>query len=153
MGVHLVTFQITDAGGNSKSIVIPCPDTATYTEIAAFVLEVDSLIDACISGIITNAQVMMSCPIDGGLNPTPADDMLVIDGGLLGFSATGTAYRSGLYIPTYANSLMGNDKDIPNTGATAALVTALIGGVNIDVSDKFENHLDAFLSGAKVHRK
>lgn len=153
MGVHLVSMKITDAGGNSKSVVFPCPDTATYAEIAAFVLQVDSLVDACISGIIDSAQVTMSCPIDGALNPTPADDMLVSDGGLLGFSATGTAYRSGIYIPTYASALIGNDKDIPNSGATATLITALLGGTNIDVSDKFENQLDAFLSGAKVHRK
>lgn len=153
MGVHLVTMTITDAGGNSKSVVLPVPDTATYAEICSFVLEIDSLVDAVISGIIESAQVTMNCPIDGGLNSTPADDMLVSDGGILGFAVSGSVYRTSIYIPTYAANLMSNDKDIPNSGATASLVTALLGGANADVSDKFENVISAFLSGTKVHRK
>lgn len=153
MGVHLISMKITDAGGKSKSIVFPTPDTATYAEVCAFILEIDSLVDACISGIISSALVSMNCPIDGGLNSTPGDDMLVSDGGLLGFTATGTDYRSGIYIPTVATALMGNDKDIPNSGVMATLITALLGGANIDVSDRYENHLAAFLSGSKVHRK
>jgi len=153
MGVHLISFKISDAAGKSKSIVFPCPDTATYAEVCAFVTQIDSLVDGVISGIIDSASVQMACPIDGGLNATPADDMLVEDGGLLGFSVTGSAYRTGLYIPTYSQSLIGNDKDIPNAGATASLITALLSGTNVDVTDKWENPLAAFLKGTRVHRK
>lgn len=153
MGVHLISFKITDSAGKSKSLVFSTPDTATYAECAAFVLQVDSLVDACISGIVSSASVTMSLPIDGALNSTPADDMLVSDGGLLSFDVTGTAYRDSIFIPTVALALMGNDKDIPNTGDMATLITALLSGTNIDLSNKYEQLYASFLSGTRSHRK
>jgi len=153
MGVHLITFKITDSGGKSKSIVMQCADTETYADIALFVLQVDSLIDTVIDGVITSAQVSMNCPIDGGLNATPVDDMLVSDGALLGFAVTGSAYRDAFYIPTVKLTLMGNDKDVPNASDMATLITALLSGTNIDLTNKHEQVYASFLTGSRVSRK
>ena len=153
MGVHLISWKITDAAGAAKSIVMQCADTETYANIALFVLQVDSLLDAVVDVVITSATVAMNCPIDGGLDETPEDDMLVGDGGVMGFAVTGSAYRTSMFIPTVKLNLIGNDRDIANAGATAALITALLSETNIALTDKHENVLASFLSGTRRSRK
>lgn len=153
MGVHLISFQITDAGGKTRSVVMPTADSETYAAICAFVLEVDSLLDAVIGGYISNASVQMTCPLGAGLATSATADYHVSDGGLLSFGATGTAYRSSIYVPTYDRALIDDNKSIADAGATQALQQAILGGVNVTITDKWENALSSFLGGSGVHRK
>ena len=150
---HLVSFKITDAGSKSKSMVIPVHEDATYTEICAFVLEVDSLLDACLSAVITQASVQMNCPIDGALNDTPAADVFVTDVGLLGFSVTGSTYKHSLAMPGVSESLYDNFKVIADAAPLTAFLTALLGGVNVDVVNLHNEALAAFLGGSLKFRK
>jgi len=146
-------MKITDAAGKSKSIVQFCADSETMANILLYVLQVDSLFDAVVDGVIVSASVMLNAPIDGALDDTPEDDMLVGDGGVLAFSVTGSVYRHSMYIPTVKLALISNNKDIPNADAVAALVTAMLSETNIALTDRYENPLAAFLEGTRVSRK
>lgn len=153
MGVHLLTFTILDSAGKTKSVVVPMADTESITDIQTFVTNHAALLDAVIGGVIQSAQVQYALTLPGGLNATPADDMPVSRGGLFAFSATGTAYRKSIYVPTVLASLISNDGDIPNAGATATWITDLLSGTEISPTDNYENVLASFLSGSRVNRK
>lgn len=153
MGVHLLTFQVTDADGKTKSIVYPMADTESIADLQTFVTNHAALLDAIVDGVLTQASVQYALTLPGGLDATPEDDMLVSTGGLFGFSATGTAYRFGIYVPTVKNALISNSKDIPNAGDTAAWITDLLSGTEVTITNQYENVLAAFLSGLRVNRK
>lgn len=153
MGVHLLSWTITDADGKTKSIVMPMADSEAIADVQTFVTNHAALLDAVVDGVITSAQVQYSLTLPGGLDATPEDDMLVGDGGLFAFSATGTAYRKSIYVPTVKLALISNNKDIANAGAVATWVTDLLSGTEVSLTDNYENVLAAFLSGTRVKRK
>lgn len=153
MPVNLVSFQITDSGGSTRSVVLPCADTETLTDIQSFVTNNASVLDDTIAGIISGASVNMALTLPGGLNATPADDKLVDLGGLLGFDVADSDYRTSIYHPTTLSNLIDNSKNIQNAGAMATWITALLAGTYVDITDKHENSLVSFLSGKRVHRK
>jgi len=153
MGVHLLTFTITDAGGKSKAFVLPMADTEAIADIQAFVTATALAVDDCIGGIISSAQVAYALTLPGGLNATPVDDRLVNQGGLLAFAVTGSDYRTSSYLPTVVDALVGNNRDIENSGDMATLITALLATGSITLTDKHENPLASFLKGTRVNRK
>jgi len=153
MGVHLLTWQDTDVDGKTKSVVMPMADAESVADIQTFVTNHAPLLDACIDGYISQVTVAYAMTLPGGLDVTPEDDMLVSTGGLFSFTATGTAYRKAIYVPTIKNSLISNSKDIPNAGAIATWITDLLSGTEVDITNNFENVLSAFLSGTRVNRK
>lgn len=153
MGVHLLSFQITDADGKTKSVVMPMADTESIADIQTFVTNHAPLLDNVVDGVISQASVQYSLTLPGGLDATPEDDLLVSTGGLFGFSATGTAYRHGIYVPTVKLALISNSKDIANAGDTATWITDLLSGTEVTLTNKFENVLAAFLGGLRVNRK
>lgn len=149
----LVSFRIVGANGAKKSMVIPVSSANTQTEIEAFVAEIDQLLDNCIDGYIDLVTVTKSVAFS--VTGTSAlADRHVDDGGLLSFSATGIDLKYGIYVPTYALSLITDtSKDIANSGATATLTSALLGGANADVVDRNDHALASFLKGTRVTRK
>ena len=153
MGVHLLTYQVTDAAGETKSVVIPMADTEAIADIQTFVTNHTALLDAVVDGVITKATVSYALTLPGGLDATPEADMLVSTGGLFSFTATGTGYRKSIYVPTVKNTLISDSKDIPNAGAVAAWITDLLSGTEVSPTDNYENVLAAFLSGTRVNRK
>jgi len=153
MGVHLLTWQITDVDGKTKSVVMPLADTESVADIQTFVTNHALLLDAVIDGYISQVTVAYAMTLPGGLDVTPEDDMLVSTGGLFSFTATGTAYRKAIYVPTVKNSLISNSKDIANAGAVATWITDVLSGTEVSVTDNYENVLSAFLSGTRVNRK
>jgi len=153
MGVHLLTWQITDADGNTRSIVMPMADTESVADIQTFVTNHAALLDAVVDGVISKASVQHALTLPGGLDATPEADMLVSTGGLFSFTATGTDYRKSIYVPTVKMALISDSKDIPNAGDVAAWITDLLSGTEISPTDNFENVLAAFLSGTRVNRK
>lgn len=153
MGIHLLTWQIQDSNGDTKSVVMPMADSEAIADIQTFVTNHAALLDAVIGGVIAKATVSYALTLPGGLNPTPADDKPVSRGGLFGFSATGTTYRKGIYVPTVLDTLIANSGDIPNSGVTATWITDLLSGTEVSITDNYENVLSAFLSGERVDRK
>jgi hypothetical protein len=152
MGVHLISFKIEGADGKTKSCVFPVPSTHTETNINDFVARIDQLLDDCIDGFITAVTVnrAVSHSVTGS---SAAADRQVDDGGLLSFAVTGSPYSTGIYVPTYALSLIDDNKSIANSGASATLIAALLAGTDCDVSDKYGNVLASFSSGRRAHRK
>lgn len=153
MAISLLSWQILDAGGKTKSIVMPMAATESQADIQTFVTNHAPLLDAIIDGVITGASVQLALTLPGGLETVPAVDMLVSTGGLFGFSVTGSAYRKALYVPAVKNSLISDTKDIPNAGAAATWITDVLSGTEVSITDNFENPLAAFLGGERVNRK
>jgi hypothetical protein len=149
----LVSFRIVGANGAKKSMVIPVASASTQAEIEAFVAEIDQLLDNCIDGYIDLVTVTKSVSFSV-TGDTAAADRHVDDGGLLSFSATGIDLKYGIYVPTFALSLITDtSKDIANAGATATFLAALLGGANVDVTDRNDHVLSGFLKGTRVSRK
>lgn len=153
MGAHLVSFTIQGAEGKKRALTIPVDDSSTHAELLAFALEMDGLLDAIIGGIILGCNVSLNLPVDPLLETTALDDYWVSNGGLLSFAATGTPYRSSLYVPTLNKQHIANDKSIENVGVMNNFIAALLGGANVTASDKEGNALASFLSGRAVDRK
>ena len=153
MGVHLLAWQITDGAGATKSIVMPMADAESIADIQTFVTNHALILDDVVGGVITAATVSYALTLPGGLDPTADIDHPVKHGGLFGFSATGTAYRYGIYVPTVKHALIAEGGNIANAGDTATWITDLLSGTEISPTNKHENVLASFLSGKWVDRK
>lgn len=156
MGVHLLTYQITDEGGKTRNVVLPVPDTYTVVQAQAFTDVFLDKLDNAIGGIITKAAILFNLSLSGMAfgKGTPVADHPVKHGGLLGFAVNGSVYRHSIYIPTYLQTLIDENQSIANAGASAALITSILSGeAVISVSDLHENDLITFLSGRGVDRK
>ncbi len=147
-----VSFQIEDARGKTKSVVFHVDSTNTQAEIEAFVLEIDQLLDDCLDGYITQVTVtkQVSFSVSGS---SAAADSKTSHGGLLTFAATGINRAHGIYIPAYARTEIEDSGSIENTDDTAVLLTALLGGANVALTDAYDNALATFSSGEQRDRK
>lgn len=153
MAVSLLSWQILDAGGKTKSIVMPMAGTESQSDIQTFVTNHAPLLGAVLDGVITGVSVQLALTPPGGLPTTPLADKLVSTGGLMGFSCVGTDYRKAIYLPTVKNALISDTRDIPNTGDMADWITDLLSGTEVSITDNYENVLSAFLGGTRVNRK
>jgi hypothetical protein len=153
---HLLGIQIIDEGGRQRNVVYPVVSTATVAQMQTFLDAHLDKLDNAIGGQIVGAFVTLSMSISGMAfgKAVPDAEHSVKNGGLLGFVAAGTKYRSSIYVPAYLNTLISATDDIANAGATAALVTSILGGeANISITDLAGRDLTAFLDGRAVHRK
>jgi hypothetical protein len=154
MGVHIVSIQIEDEGGNHKSIVYPVPDSEPLADIQTFITGVMPELDAVLGGKITQASVQMALSLPGGLKAVALADYPVRDGALMGYSVTGSIYRTSHFLPTFLRTLINSADSVDNAGLTLAYNNALIAGEAVlNVSDLHENPLAAFLSGRGRGRK
>jgi len=153
MGVHLLTFQITDGYGLTKSVVIPMADTEAIADIQTFVTNHAPHLDEVIGGVITKASVQYALTLPGGLDSVAENDHPVKHGGLFAFSVTGSAYRKSIYVPTVLHTLIAEGGNIANSGFTAAWITDLLSGTEISPTNNHEQVLASFLSGKQVDRK
>jgi uncharacterized membrane protein len=153
MAVNLISISVVDAGGGRRAIVLPVASTETIDAIQSWVTNRIGLFDAVIGGVIEACTVQMALALPGGLKDTAIDDHLVDHGGLLSFSCAGTPYRYSVYVPTYLQTLIENDKTIPNTGATLTNTASMLAETYVTFTDKYANAFASFLGGNRVNRK
>jgi len=153
---HLLGIQITDEGGRKRNVVYPVQSTATVAQIQTFVDAHLDKLDNVVGGLVTGAFVTLSLSIGGlaqGKGAAVADHS-VKNGGLLGFTATGTKYRASIYVPSFLGTLIDAQDSIADAGATAVLITSILSGeANISICDLAGRDLVSFLGGNAVHRK
>lgn len=153
---NLLGIQITDEGGKVRNLVLPVNYTATVANIQTFLDSHLDKLDNVVGGKITGVFVTLAMSLAGMENPksAPLADHPVDTGGLLGFIATGTKYRSSIFVPTYLNSLIDANKSIANSGDTATFISSVLGGESvITLTDLGGRALESFLSGKRKHRK
>jgi len=156
MAVSLLGIQLTDSGGKVRNVVYPVPDTYTPANMQTFLDTHLDKLDNVLGAKITSAFVTLALSLAGASNlkGTAGDDYPVKVGGLLGFSCTGTPYRTSIYVPTVDRSLIDNSDVIADAGAMATYIASLIGGESaIAISDLHENVIASFLGGRRVARK
>lgn len=96
--------------------------------------------------------------LPGGLKGAAVADSDCEEGGLFNFSANGTDYAFGVRIPALVQGVFaGSDINMVHatvTPFTASMVAGLlVGAVNVNPSNEYENDLTGVLSGKKSFRK
>lgn len=154
MAVHVISITITDAGGHKKAVNLYTPDTTTPANVQTFLTAHLPLLDEIISGVISAVTLSIAMVLPVGLDVVPLNDMLVDNGGLFGFTADGTQYRHGIFVPTINLALMNNDWSIPDAGDIQTWEQSVLSGeAVISLTNKHEQELLAFLGGERVNRK
>lgn len=153
MGVHLLRYQVTDAAGKTRNIVLPMADSEVIADIQSYVTANSVAIGAVLGGVITACSVDYALTLPGGMKATYDADHLVSTGGKFAYTVTGSPYRFSFYVPTYLLTLISDSKDIPRSGATDTFLNAIEATANVSLTDKHENPLSGFLNGLRVNRK
>lgn len=153
---NLLGIQITGEGGGIRNLVLPVNSTATVANIQTFVDAHLDKLDNVIGGQITGVSLTLAMSIAGLANGKGAvvADHHIRSGGLFGFAATGTKYRSSIFVPTFLKTLIGVSGSIDNAGDTATWLASVLGGETvITLTDMSGRALASFLSWERVYRK
>lgn len=151
---HLVSIRIQDSGGATRAMTIPVDEDTLLNDISAFALQIGNALDDCTGGRVVGASVTYELDMSAVVTKAAAlDDVPVWVSGRLGFSVTGSQYRTSLVIPAVHPGIADNNDVIADAGDAATLIAALLGGLNATVQDKYGNNLAAFLGGKRVSRK
>jgi len=150
---HLVSISLRDVVGKREPVNIWVSDANTVAEVQAWVETVISSLDAVTGSVIESASIRLALTLPGGLKTDPTDDYLNREGGILAFNVEDTAFRESIRIGAYLKSLS-SGLSIPNTGATATLVTAILDDTDASATDAYGNLLSGFLVGkVSTHTK
>lgn len=154
--VNLVSYSVIDATGVVKSIPIYFPVGLSIANIQAGADALASAIDNVIDGVIQRYDVTLQLVKASGLKGTPGPQVARM-GALLDYDAVATAYRHGIFIPTWKEAGFSG-----NVAVTTGLYNTLealiasgggIGGSELKPSDRYANDLVAFLKGTRRFRK
>ena len=142
-----ISISLQDFSGKRKSIIyFGDPSLTVANAQSALDITVPKL-DAVIDAKILAAHVTLPLIINGTPKNAAIDGNRVREGALLGYTATGTAKRFGLYVPSWNNAGFTGDT-VLDTGAYATAIADLL---NYD--DDQARALVAYLDGQRTFRK
>lgn len=153
--VNLLSIEVRDYVGGTKTIPLYFPATATLAQMQAFADDFLPKLSPTIDAYIVSASVTLQLTLPSGLDTTADTGNTVHEGALLAFDADDTAYRFSTYIPSWKNAGFAGD-EVTNTGAYATLITDILTGEGdpaVAPSDKNANDLATFIAGKRVFRK
>lgn len=155
MGIHVISVQVTDDGGKAATVQgLYCPDTATIAQVQAWVTAFLPHLDVVTAGKITRAGVNLGLTLPGGLKATATPDRAVNNGANFAFSAANTIYRNTIWVPAIDMGLVdGQVLDVADPLLDNFKTDIVTGDGTVAPSDKYENDITAFLSGALSFRK
>ncbi|HRE47193.1 MAG TPA: hypothetical protein PLD47_05660 [Aggregatilineales bacterium] len=161
MAISVISFSVRDADGDTYSVPFHIPSTGiTLARFQQLANVLATALDDVIDGIIVSASLEFGLSLPGGLDTVPVAYCEVQKGALFNFTAAGTSYSHGIYIPSFTPALF--EGDSVNTGDTAvqALRDAILNGIAADIddpavapSDRYENDLTALVKATKRFRK
>lgn len=152
---NLLSIQVTDADGKSKTIPLYFPDTTTLADLQDYADTFLPNLDAVIDGKITQATVTLQLTLVGGLKASAVDGNRVREGALLRFAADDTIYKHSIYIPSWENTGFAGDVVLA-TGAYDTVqdnIAVGIGDPAVAPSDEYGNDLNSFINGNRKFRK
>jgi len=142
-----VSFSLQDFSGKRKTIVYFMDPASTVADAQAAHDITAPKLDAVIDAKIIGAHVTLPLDPEGTEKSAAIDGNRVREGSLLGYSATGTTKRFGLYVPSWKNAGFTGDTVI-NTGAYATFISDLL-----NYSDDNARAIIAYLDGVRTFRK
>jgi len=159
MAIAIVSIQLQDADGDTKSIPVHLPrGTLTLANFQAFATAFAPLLDAVTAAKINEMTITLPLTLPAGLKTDAVADSEVERGALFNCEAANTTYSHGVFIPAWKSALFtGDEVDLAGTGVAAfrdAFVTGLTDGATpLPPSDKYENDLTALNKATKRFRK
>jgi len=154
MAVHVISVVVQDGSGAKRAMNLYCADSETPADIQTFLTAHIPKLDDIVGGVIIAASLTQAMVLPGGLDTPALADHPVKWGGLFGFSATGTQYRHGIYVPSILHTLVSEGGSIPDAGAIATWEASVLSGeAAIALTNKHEQPLAAFLGGEQRDRK
>ncbi len=150
---NLLSVSLRDVLGKREPVAIWFGDGEALENIQNWLTVFAAALDAVTGSVIESATVRMGLTLPGGLKTDPTDDYLNREGGILSFNVEDSAFRESIRIGAYLKSLS-SGLQIPNTGATATLVTAILDDTDAVATDAYGNALTGFLAGkVSTHTK
>lgn len=146
--VSLTMDDVTPYSGIQK---INVASATTLTEAQDFIDAYVPLIDAVTGAAIRGAHVKIPLTLPGGIKTDPMDDYFNRQGGNLSFNLAGSTFRETIFVPAYLRSLYSGE-EIPNAGATAALITYLLSNADAEFVNRFDVSVDSFRSAELAKR-
>lgn len=152
----LVSFGIQDGKGDVNSLVVYLPAATAVSDALAFGTAFSTLVDAVLDSKVVSGSIALPVTL-GTIKASPVTASDVQEGGLLGYTAAGTNYRSTFRLPGIGEAFV-SGKSVLTTGAMATLIAAFISGLTpagtlVTMTDKYGNDLTALESHVKSFRK
>lgn len=148
----ILSVQLTDDTGKKKSAGWPVDAGATEAELQAFCTANIALLDDVVGAQITRMTYTKPLTLPS-VKGAPLADHSVRHGGLLKFSAAGTSYQYGVFLPSVRHTLI-TAGEIPDAGDFATWLAHYLGGATgVEPSDLSGRLLTAFLGGEWRNRK
>ena len=159
MAIFKCSYRFVDAKAKRQTMVVPVPRGAlTLADITGFMAAQVALIDDLTEAQVDGMAIEIGVALPGGLKGAAVADSDCEEGGLFGFSCAGTDYSFGVRIPALVQGVFaGSDIDLVDalvTPFTASMVAGLlVGAVNVNPSNEYENDVTGIVSGKKSFRK
>lgn len=159
MAIFKCSYRFVDAKAKRQTMVVPVPRGAlTLADITGFMAAQVALIDDLTEAQVDGMAIEIGVALPGGLKGAAIADSDCEEGGLFGFSCSGTDYSFGVRIPALVQGVFaGSDIDLVDplvTPFTASMVAGLlVGAVNVNPSNEYENDVTGIVSGKKSFRK
>jgi|GEM_PF-3109733 len=154
--VDIVSYQLLDASGKTGSMPFYIPVGATLASLQAFSDGMAPVVDALVKAVITGSRVELALGLPAGLKSAALSPSALQEGALISFSAVGTKYAYGEFVPGIIDAaLTGNKVNFANSQVDA-FVQALItgpGATLLRAADRNGNSLSARKSGVQSFRK
>lgn len=153
--VTVGSIGFVDAAGDAKSLALYFDSADTFGDITVYMQEIATLLDAVTDAKINSITVTFGVTPPGGLKGAAVLGNSVHVGALLGFDVATSNFSQSYYIPSWKNAGFAA-KSVLNTGAYAALITALVThttSVAIGVTSEEGEDITAFLKGSYRVRK
>lgn len=152
---NILSYQITDGIGRTRSLPIYFPTGLTVAQIQGASDLFAAALDVCIDGKLTQATLQLNLTLPGGIKGSAGGDVRV--GLLAGFDCANTVYRHSMYIPTWEAAGFTGDvitETSPYDDFIADILAGeVFGGGTLAPSDEYANDIVAFLEGKKKVRK
>lgn len=150
--VSVLSYQITDADGNKKSLPVYVPASVTLANLQAYSDATVALLDDTIDGQITGITALVGLTTPGGLKGTPVAGSNVQEGALLSFGIASSNYTFGMFIPAFAQENF-SDASVVDENITDFIAQIVTGSNSTAPTSREGLDLDAYLGGEKRFRK
>jgi hypothetical protein len=150
--VSVLSYQLTDADGNKKSLPIYVPAAATLANLQLFSDALAALLDDHTDAQITGISATVGLTTPGGLKGTPVAESNVQEGALLSFGLAASNYSHGLFVPGWAQADFSGG-EVVDENITALIAQIVTGSNSVAPTSREGLDIDAYINGLKRFRK
>jgi len=151
----IVSTRLTVAGQNDRSLPMYLPNATTLAQAQAFMTAFAVLLDNVVGAVLAEANVQLPLTLPGGIKSASDAGTELRRGALLDFSASGTSYQHGIWVPGWdLAGFSGNDVLVSGDyGTFETSLLSVIGASGAAPTDRYGNDLTTYNGGRKSFRK